>query len=547
MANTGIWQVSLLPFGDAFDPEPPGLAATGVVAGKGSSFTINFFDVSGLKKKEAPSGQSPIKGLQPSVPLDLQPLGKSGKDPEDAVPWSTLLSGLRKTSLGAMAAQLNLPYYVRITPLAGSVPVGKPSNDVVVHFQHSVPQDSPLVDKRPDAPVPPLLYDITSVSFTAIRDTLPGMRNCVKVVKNEATVDAWMPNPLALVKPGQILCPAPYRGVGEKPWYELLVDFVSGVVNWISEAFDSIKGAVVGFVAGMIPGCGETCQDLLMGALEIGLSAIGVPPDLPNFKELTNLSIDYLVENIAGIPAGPCDFAPDTCRETIKAGLQTAFEAQASNSTCKDATTAHNLGYEPMCLPEGVLTEPAEGSQIEPAKVVVQLRKRSDVPPNLVQGPYKLMIAVAVDGYNDTLVGTTTRMEYWSDGSAYGYLDDNVTIEKPLEGTLFSSNGVDLPWPTTSKSEVLTVPFGGLKPSDYWVPEHLEMMKKHGNQQVKYNDWWMLYWMGTAKVKASVICTLDWGTVWKHHDVYPCAQMREAEFPLPDSGMERPETMEVKY
>lgn len=556
LATSGIWQVSVLPFADAFDPEPPGLVAIGVAYGGGGSFLVNFFELSGLKKNPPPAGQPPAtEGSLQLLPVAIQGLGgdhngaggaeKQPGQTQDGVPWHSILANLRPTALADAASRLELPYYVRVTPMLGTTPVGKPSNNVLVHFRHSVPQDSPYVDRRPDAPVPPLLYDITGLSFTAMRDTLPGMRNCVRVVRNEAAPDAF--NPYSQVLPGQILCPAPYKGEGGKSWYEALWDFVSGAVNWISESFEWVKGAVVSFVANMIPGCGEGCQNLLMGALEVGLSAIGVPPELPTFKDLTDMGIDYLVENIAGIPAGPCDFAPDTCRDTIKAGLQAAFEAQASNSTCKDAATAHSLGYEPMCFPEGVVTEPAEGSLPEPAKVVVQLRRRSDVPPDLAQGLYKLNIAVAVDGYNDSYVGATTLMPYWSDGSAYGYLQDYVTIEKPLQGTLFSSNGADLPWPTASKTDLLTVPFGGLRPVDYWVPEHLEMIKKHGNQKVKYNDWWMLYWNGTATVKVSVSCTLDWGTVWKYHEVYPCAQWKEAQFPLPGSGLDRPETMEVAY
>ncbi|MBK6917121.1 MAG: hypothetical protein IPH07_06955 [Deltaproteobacteria bacterium] len=75
--------------------------------------------------------------------------------------------------------------------------------------------------------------------------------------------------------------------------------FAADAIDWASAAYADIKKAVVSTVAGVIPYCDSTCSTLLAGALDTGLAALGVPPSLPNFEQLTEMGEDYLVQLVA--------------------------------------------------------------------------------------------------------------------------------------------------------------------------------------------------------------------------------------------------------
>lgn len=82
------------------------------------------------------------------------------------------------------------------------------------------------------------------------------------------------------------------------------------LVNWVSTAYESAKGALIGAVVTALKstvGCGGTCQALVAGALEAGLYAVGLPPTLPNFDQMVDMGADYLAAKIAaeaGVPEG---------------------------------------------------------------------------------------------------------------------------------------------------------------------------------------------------------------------------------------------------
>ena len=78
-----------------------------------------------------------------------------------------------------------------------------------------------------------------------------------------------------------------------------IVDFFEDAVNWVSQAYDDIKSAAVDFVADDILDCGDPCRVVLAAGLDYGLTAVGVPPDLPNFDELVEMGKGNLAEMIA--------------------------------------------------------------------------------------------------------------------------------------------------------------------------------------------------------------------------------------------------------
>lgn len=94
-------------------------------------------------------------------------------------------------------------------------------------------------------------------------------------------------------------------------------DFVADAADWVSEAWSDIQGALVDFVADDLLDCGEPCRVALSTGLQAGLTAIGVPPSLPNFDQFAAMGKGYLVEVVAA-EVGQQTGAP---REVIEHGI----------------------------------------------------------------------------------------------------------------------------------------------------------------------------------------------------------------------------------
>ncbi|MBU7006072.1 S-layer homology domain-containing protein [Phosphitispora fastidiosa] len=108
---------------------------------------------------------------------------------------------------------------------------------------------------------------------------------------------------------------------GDKSWWgelwDSIADFFSSIINvfkditnWVSNAYASLKSGLISFVAANFPLIPDNWRAGLRVALEAlvntGLAAMGIPPSLPNFDQLANMSLDYMAQvalTEAGIPA----------------------------------------------------------------------------------------------------------------------------------------------------------------------------------------------------------------------------------------------------
>lgn len=88
-----------------------------------------------------------------------------------------------------------------------------------------------------------------------------------------------------------------------------LIDGVAGLVNAVAALWEEIKAVVVNLVADAIGflgvDCDTTCRAALTMGLNIGLAALGLPPSLPNFDQLSQQGLDYLIAETAdqiGVP-----------------------------------------------------------------------------------------------------------------------------------------------------------------------------------------------------------------------------------------------------
>lgn len=121
-----------------------------------------------------------------------------------------------------------------------------------------------------------------------------------------------------VLKPGNtVYFPPPKEE--DKEWYEELYDGIvdffknlasiaSQLVNQVSSAYNSLKTGLINYVAELcpVPSLKGAFKTALEGLVNYGLVAVGLPPTLPNFDELSSMSLDYLSEvalTEAGIPA----------------------------------------------------------------------------------------------------------------------------------------------------------------------------------------------------------------------------------------------------
>ena len=104
----------------------------------------------------------------------------------------------------------------------------------------------------------------------------------------------------------------------DKPWYEELFDgivnffddlwgAVQTIVNQVSAAYNNLKIGLINFVVDLCPvdSLKDKFKLALEGLVNYGLMSIGIPPTLPNFDQLSDMSMNYLAEvalTEAGIP-----------------------------------------------------------------------------------------------------------------------------------------------------------------------------------------------------------------------------------------------------
>jgi len=93
-------------------------------------------------------------------------------------------------------------------------------------------------------------------------------------------------------------------------FFSSILDVIKSIVNWVSSAYADLKVGLINFVASNFPGIPDDwragLQKALTALVDTGLAAMGIPPDLPNFDQLTSMSVDYMAQvalTESGIPA----------------------------------------------------------------------------------------------------------------------------------------------------------------------------------------------------------------------------------------------------
>ena len=234
------------------------------------------------------------------------------------------------------------PLYVRAIPLRADgtrmcnlLTDGVSAYSVVLltkHFAALKGEPSLLVsgDYHPAIPPAPFDYCVTSVTphLAATSLYVPGTLKITDDWLGFAYYAAGLTDANHVVQPGTFYC----WNHQSSTFFDDVGNFISGfidaiamVVNYIADLYNSIKADIVNWVASAIDAigipCDGTCKELINTALSTALTAMGLPPSLPNFDELVNDGIDYLKEQVAeqaGIPQFAVDQVVDTVIDAAK-------------------------------------------------------------------------------------------------------------------------------------------------------------------------------------------------------------------------------------
>jgi len=315
-ATYGRWQVSVEPFPNDPNLFPNGLVQQGIVQGSQGQFTVNFKK---YFQKEDWWGNI-VEGI------------------EDAFDYV----GGQEKPLKSFWNGAPLTFYVRILPLKGSAPfavqpTGASSNMVLVRY---LPSGEALAETgAPGGPV----YETQIVEFTPYRAADPAYKACTVLTQD---INYGFGNGSSIPAGTQSCgCPGVSCGGGSSC---SLDDPGSWLSDCPAEAAEAIGGAITDlyeFGAGLYNGakdfmvdtlsaglCNENflgaaipedeCKALVNIGVNVGLAAMGLPPEIPDFEALLDEGLEYAVATLASQITGfECD---ETCRDLLKKAYQGA-------------------------------------------------------------------------------------------------------------------------------------------------------------------------------------------------------------------------------
>lgn len=359
--KSAIWQVTI----HRYSPDlkkwetPSGLVASGKVseipgAGKTKEFKVDFNQFA-----PKPGTTKQILPLK-SKKLDFFIKQNTSKKPAKFTPVSTKLGQSAVKTKSKPPTAMHLVYYVRIVPLnAQGQRTGLPSAAVEVNYGDPPPQpyvdmsyaaqsNSGYSDPSVPANAPELNHPDASIdAYAPIQKDQPGKIYHYIVSDN-------VPDFFGIMKPGDKLDLTPHKE--DKSWldhigdfFKSVVSFAEGALNWVATAYADIKSFAVSWAP-------EGLQGVLSAGLDIGLAAIGIPPTIPNFDELTSMGTDYLVKTAAEY-----------------AGVDPALAEMAVGEFMKATESQANCGGN-----AAIWLKPDPDYYYRPAYMTIQVKNNSD-------------------------------------------------------------------------------------------------------------------------------------------------------------------------
>lgn len=248
-----------------------------------------------------------------------------------------------------------------------------------------------------------------------------------------------------------------------KSWWDYVTDFfgaivdaVESIVNWVSQAWKDIKSFAVDIAASATCFGNEDCSNAIRPFVETGLNtglaAMGIPPEIPNFDQLTSMGKGYLVKTLAaqaGVNPELAEFV--ITDDNVEAGVD-AFIDKSAEPVPGD--------------PLGLKLDSAY--QYRPAYLMIELTNRHSVPTL----PGTLHISDSLGLFRteepsipfpaldpaETLTVPVFLKEFRYDETAYGcWCPDTHSYSCRCNGPMGELNGVD--WMKTygSMTDTFTV------------------------------------------------------------------------------------------
>jgi hypothetical protein len=478
----GLLQISLSPFNKMW-PGKDVIYSQNIKTGSSIFDFETLFGSANASKPSSLKRVPQITAKSPSKSLTNIISGARKIIAQPAEPAIDLIASINSAANLNVFSNFKPRYYIRIAPMLNGKIAGIPSNDVTVEMV-APPKEIKLY-------TPPKAYTIKIKDFKPLLNPDKGVCSHAMILDTDYKINGNI-----FKKAGDRICPAPYKGIGEKAWYEQLWDGLKSGLSWISEAYNKLKSSIVDIVGSVACGGDSTCKMALSAGLDIGLAALGVPPTIPNFDQLVDGGFDYLAGEISA-QAG----CPDAvCREAIKTGLKKALDQNKNTDPGCDATMAHNMGIEPVCLPAGVKAHWDPAATYRDAQATLEISRNFVNIPNESMSTTSYKVIFTNWASNDKPVGQSIiNIE------PYG---KSMKIEKPLEGSLFSYKTIAIPY--IEKGKKIEIPIN-LTAEEYWVPGHKELMGgwstviyKDGWPQYQYDDWWLLYYGANMTIQAQI-------------------------------------------
>jgi hypothetical protein len=543
-ANMGIWQVSLNPFPEDKQLDPPGIVMTGKTFGLGFGglttgqegvFTIDLSQVDLIPLLEA-SEQAHTGQVQNLEVFDPFP------PPWQSSPLS-VENGLDQEIGGTVAilpAEVpvfnNMVYgeglrrvYVRIIPYNNGLPAGLPSNTTTVYWD-------------PEKPIPTedvIDYRVRINDFYHMQIPERGLEFCVQitgvdkeVMQKGLTPQSLFGGPFSPVSTGQLyttytrymqdgtpVCPAKHKPESMGFWDYLGDAYgkLTAAWNYVAKTYNEIKDKIDTWGAKLNPLCiqGEFIENLIdedgnkvadsckVGtsiATSAAMASVGLPPSLPTSEQLEEAAKDYAIDYAAEQAGVECDA---DCKALIKKEVDKVVQEVAENKSttemCISEPQAQYKGYKPLCLPPGVSWKPYPDGQFAPAVAVVEVFRPSTLPegaapPSPDARGCTLNVSL-LPLQNDFWVGKLIPRP--------ANIGGQVNTEGDWVGQVITSDQVQelhepqsLPMPVLQPGESLLLPVTMFRsPYDYKLPgtEYLNLGR----------DYWLQYHGMTYKLEVS--------------------------------------------
>ena len=326
-----LWQVSDAAFPAGSTLNPPGLVHSGLSAGNGGKFDLDFSDYfdGGRGGGGGFGGLGGLGGFD--FPNSLDDLLGGKPDPTKQFnPW------------------LPKAFFIRVIPMKGQavpgfpgVVAGPPSPALVIIY---TPKGAPFSPKTPpNGPV----YEARVVGFQFFREADPDYAACTVLnydVKFCQTVNGQQQCQTSIPK-GTLGCGCP--GVSCKSSGSSCGEFsLDGVMDCgmdLGQAAAGAIGSIVSFGTNLYNGavdfvtdalasvaCGglsgdakKACEAGVGIAVNVGLASLGLPPHIPDFEKLMNEGLDYALAVAAQELTAQLGFECDmTCQDLVKAGIE---------------------------------------------------------------------------------------------------------------------------------------------------------------------------------------------------------------------------------